>query len=68
MLPNLPDKRDVSGMLYASQQALARLATMQMRIFARLTRVAEAVESQLGLDAIADVDAEETKTGTRSRK
>ena len=54
VLPKLPAKNDVGGMLYASQEAFARLATLQMRLFAHLTRAAELVERHLQLQPIPE--------------
>lgn len=61
VLPGLPDKEDVGGMLTVAQNAFSRLATLQMRVFAYLTQAAEAVEEHLGLEPIPDPDERPTR-------
>lgn len=51
-LPDLPEEGDIGGMLAVSQMAFSNLATLQMRVFARLTHAAEGVEEYLGLDPV----------------
>lgn len=51
-LPVLPQEGDIGGMLAVSQMAFSHLATLQMRIFARLTHAAGGLEEYPGLDPI----------------
>ena len=67
VLPELPDKQDISGMLYAAQQAFSRLATLQLRVFAHLTQAAERVEVHLGLDPIPDPEEKRAKKKRTAR-
>lgn len=53
VMPELPDLFDVSALLYVSRISFERLAVIQMRLFARLAGVAEAVESRIGLKALS---------------
>ncbi len=66
VLPGLPEENDVGGMVFVAREALDRLATLQMRVFAHLTRAAEAVESHLGLEPIPDPD--DSPPNTRQRR
>lgn len=51
-MPELPDERDVGGMIVASRVAFERLAVVQMRLFARLAVIAETIEKRIGLQPL----------------
>ena len=49
VIPDLPDPRDIGGMLMVSHIAAERLASVQMRLFAQLAVLAEKIETRMGL-------------------
>lgn len=49
VLPAVPEPNDIGGVLMVSRIAAERLATVQMRLFARLAVLAEKIERRMGL-------------------
>ena len=68
VLPEVPDPRDLGGMLHASQAVVERLVTIQMRLFARLAFAAEKVEEAIGLVPLPDPDDEQERKKKSARR
>ena len=68
VLPEVPDPRDLGGMLHVSQAAVERLVTIQMRLFARLAFAAEKVEEFIGLEPLPDPEEAQQKKKKSARR
>lgn len=60
-LPQIPDARDLQGLVMATDQMQSRLTTIQMRLFARLAQAAERIEQAIGMPPLSE--PEETDEG-----
>lgn len=53
-LPQIPDERDLEGLVVATDQMQSRLVTIQMRLFARLAQAAERIELAIGMPPLPE--------------
>jgi hypothetical protein len=53
-LPQIPDERDLEGLVVATDQMQSRLVTIQMRMFARLAQAAERIELAIGMPPLPE--------------
>ena len=53
-LPQVPDERDLEGLVLATDQMQSRLVSMQMRLFARLAQAAERIEAAIGMPPLPE--------------
>jgi Zn-dependent protease with chaperone function len=58
VIPYVPEPMDLAGQVAACERLVDRLYTLQIRIFARLSQMAEKVESVLGLAPLPDPEPE----------
>jgi hypothetical protein len=54
LLPHIPGEKKATGILDAAEQFQSRLLTVQLRLFARLARVAEKIEDVVGMPPLPD--------------
>ncbi len=62
-LPQIPDERDLGGLVQVTELMQSRLISVQARLFARLARAAEKVEEAVGMPPLQEQTEEYVESG-----